>query len=119
MKKKTYRLLVPAALTACVLFGMFLLLNQPISVRGDDSSPPARLLDRRDMDLVNTSSTEMLDIKVVVDEIVADGLQRPVQATHAGDGSQRIFIVEQTGYIRIYDELHCQWLFLYLLHPDS
>ncbi len=104
MKNKTCRLLVPAGLTSCVLFGMFLMLSQPISVRGDDISPPTGLRSRRAVDSINASSTEMLDIQVVVDEIVADGLQRPVQATHAGDGSQRIFIVEQTGYIRIYEE---------------
>jgi glucose/arabinose dehydrogenase len=32
---------------------------------------------------------------------VADGLSRPVHVTHAGDGSGRIFVVEQAGVIRI------------------
>jgi glucose/arabinose dehydrogenase len=32
---------------------------------------------------------------------VASGLSRPVLVTHAGDGSGRIFIVEQTGKIKI------------------
>ena len=35
---------------------------------------------------------------------VADGLFRPVHATHAGDGSGRIFIVEQRGQIFILQE---------------
>jgi glucose/arabinose dehydrogenase len=30
-----------------------------------------------------------------------DGLDRPVHITHAGDGSGRIFVVEQTGRVRI------------------
>ena len=34
---------------------------------------------------------------------IATGLARPVGITHAGDGSGRLFIVEQGGRIRIYD----------------
>ena len=33
---------------------------------------------------------------------VATGLSQPVLVTHAGDGSNRLFIVEKTGRIRIY-----------------
>ncbi len=33
--------------------------------------------------------------------LVADGFQRPLLATNAGDGSERIFILEQGGVIRI------------------
>ncbi len=32
---------------------------------------------------------------------VVDGLERPVHVTHAGDGSARLFVVEQKGRIRI------------------
>lgn len=32
---------------------------------------------------------------------IASGLDRPVQLTHAGDGSGRLFVVEQAGRIRI------------------
>jgi glucose/arabinose dehydrogenase len=35
---------------------------------------------------------------------VASGLERPVHITHAGDGSGRIFIVEQAGRIQILDD---------------
>ena len=31
----------------------------------------------------------------------ADGFQRPLYVTHAGDGSERLFVVEQDGLIRI------------------
>lgn len=37
-------------------------------------------------------------------ERVAEGFQRPLYATHAGDGSGRLFIVEQAGVIRIVRE---------------
>ena len=37
---------------------------------------------------------------------VANGLARPVNITHAGDGSGRLFINEQSGRIRIYDGEH-------------
>jgi len=34
-------------------------------------------------------------------ELVVDGLAAPVQVTHAGDGSGRLFIVDQAGLIRV------------------
>ncbi len=37
-------------------------------------------------------------------EMVADGLKQPVFATHAGDGSGRLFIVEKSGTIVALDE---------------
>lgn len=36
-------------------------------------------------------------------ETVASGLIAPVQVTHAGDGSGRLFIVDQGGFIRVVD----------------
>lgn len=36
-------------------------------------------------------------------ELVASGLTSPVTATHAGDGSGRLFVVDQAGFIRIID----------------
>lgn len=36
-------------------------------------------------------------------ELVADGLAAPVQVAHAGDGSDRLFIVDQSGVIWIVD----------------
>ncbi len=37
-------------------------------------------------------------------ELVVDGFNRPVVVTHAGDGSGRLFVVEQAGRIRIIDD---------------
>ncbi len=45
---------------------------------------------------------EISRISVAI-ELVAEGLQRPVAVRHAGDGSGRLFIVEQPGRIRILD----------------
>jgi glucose/arabinose dehydrogenase len=41
---------------------------------------------------------------IVIDlDLVADGLTSPVYATHAGDRSGRLFVVDQVGLIRIID----------------
>jgi glucose/arabinose dehydrogenase len=40
-------------------------------------------------------------VDIHVNRVVASGLGRPVQVTHAGDGSGRLFVVEQPGRIRI------------------
>jgi uncharacterized repeat protein (TIGR01451 family) len=41
------------------------------------------------------------EFNITVDQIVASGFSRPVQVTHAGDGSGRLFVVEQDGRIKI------------------
>lgn len=41
------------------------------------------------------------DVQIAVDQVVASGLVHPVQVTHAGDGSGRLFVVEQPGRIRV------------------
>jgi len=38
---------------------------------------------------------------VVVDQVIASGLDHPVLVTHAGDGSKRLFVIEQPGQIKI------------------
>ena len=37
---------------------------------------------------------------------VITGLNSPIQLVHAGDGSNRIFIVQQGGSIRVYDKTY-------------
>ena len=34
---------------------------------------------------------------------VATGFSSPIGVTHAGDGSNRLFVIQQTGQIRIWD----------------
>ena len=40
-------------------------------------------------------------VDITVSQVVASGLDHPILITHAGDGSQRLFVVEQRGVIRI------------------
>ena len=40
-------------------------------------------------------------VDITVDEIIASGFTRPVQVTNASDGSDRLFVVEQSGTVRI------------------
>ncbi|MGB9521518.1 MAG: PQQ-dependent sugar dehydrogenase, partial [Anaerolineales bacterium] len=46
-------------------------------------------------------STAAPDASISVSEVIASGLQSPVDITHVGDGSGRLFVVEQPGRIRI------------------
>ncbi len=52
-----------------------------------------------------TGSSSLLhqppDVQITIDPVVASGFSVPVQVTHAGDGSGRLFVVEQSGKIRI------------------
>jgi glucose/arabinose dehydrogenase len=52
-----------------------------------------------------TTSIPQGDIVVEL-ELVCSGLTSPVYATHAGDKSDRLFIVDQAGQIRILDVRH-------------
>ena len=48
-----------------------------------------------------TAPLALPDVQITISDVVASGFSMPVQLTHAGDGSGRLFIVEQTGKIRI------------------
>ncbi len=47
------------------------------------------------------TSTDIREININVDTVIASGFTQPVQVTHAGDNSQRLFVVEQGGRIKI------------------
>ena len=47
------------------------------------------------------SAQQTADLPAIAFSQTASGLERPVQVTHAGDSSGRLFIVEQPGRIRI------------------
>ena len=51
---------------------------------------------------VSVTVTDVDNVGVQVRRVVS-GLDRPVFATHAGDGTDRLFVVEQRGLIRILD----------------
>ncbi len=40
-------------------------------------------------------------LQITVDQLAASGLDHPVLVTHAGDGSKRMFVIEQPGQIKI------------------
>jgi uncharacterized repeat protein (TIGR01451 family) len=50
------------------------------------------------------TNAQLPDVEITVDEVVASGFDHPVQVTHAGDGSGRLFVVEQPGWIRVIKE---------------
>jgi glucose/arabinose dehydrogenase len=41
------------------------------------------------------------DVQISVSDVVASGFIRPLQVTHAGDGSGRLFVVDQQGMISV------------------
>lgn len=46
------------------------------------------------------STQQLLSVQL---DVIAGGLVSPVRLTHAGDGSDRLFIVDQVGHIRVVD----------------
>ncbi len=59
------------------------------------------LLFGRDKELAVIQSIAATNGNISVNEVVASGLQNPVDITHAGDGSGRLFVLEQPGRIRV------------------
>jgi glucose/arabinose dehydrogenase len=49
----------------------------------------------------NNSPIVLPDINIHIDQVIADGFSSPVQVTHTGDGSGRLFVVEQPGQIKV------------------
>lgn len=83
---RTWTKLVSAFWLACLaLAGSLILVDRlPAVVR----AAPAQVTDDFQIDLIE----------------VADGFAKPVQVTHAGDGSGRLFVVEQGGRIKIWKD---------------
>ncbi len=50
---------------------------------------------------VQPSPAQAAGVNISVDQVVVSGLDHPVYLTHAGDGSDRLFVVEQVGKVRI------------------
>jgi uncharacterized repeat protein (TIGR01451 family) len=75
-----------------------LVLTLPITSAGSRPAVHALVEPRAE----NLVATTLPDVEISVDEVIATGFDRPIQVTHAGDGSDRLFVVEQTGEIRIF-----------------
>ncbi len=63
------------------------------STQGGPLAPTAEMAQR--------PNAALQAVRVSVASVVASGLTHPVDITHAGDGSGRLFIVEQPGRVRI------------------
>jgi hypothetical protein len=72
------------------------LVNRALSARGVENFPRRALTEATELD----SQLALADVIIGLNP-VALGFSRPVQVTHAGDGSGRLFVVEQEGNIRI------------------
>ena len=48
-----------------------------------------------------STQTSKPDVHISIAEITALGFDKPVHLTHAGDGTGRLFVVEQTGKIKV------------------
>jgi glucose/arabinose dehydrogenase len=59
---------------------------------------------RVNVDAVQVTATDQVNWPTISFQPVVSGLSVPVFATHAGDGSNRLFIVEQSGVIRIFQD---------------
>ncbi|HEX9191653.1 MAG TPA: PQQ-dependent sugar dehydrogenase [Candidatus Deferrimicrobiaceae bacterium] len=70
---------------------------------GEDEAGNVYLANYANGDLLKVGSTAPGAWPQVSLTRVAGGFARPVHVDHAGDGSGRIFVVEQTGQIRILD----------------
>ncbi len=51
--------------------------------------------------VVSSSAITLPDAQITLNQVIASGFSAPVQVTNAGDGTHRLFVVEQTGKIRI------------------
>ena len=64
-------------------------------------APPTEAPTAAPTDAPVTGGPETVDPAAYTFELVAEGFANPVLATHAGDGSGRLFVVEKVGAIRI------------------
>ncbi len=106
-------LLVIATLTSAWLSGCAGARSQPpamvqpaptIDERADTSLSPTDTPPDTLTDNIQDAITFNPDQTQIELEMVASGLEKPLFVTHAGDGSGRIFVVEQPGTIRIIQE---------------
>ena len=79
-----------------IFLGVLVLRNLMVSA-GKDVNPDYQSEKSR----AEAANLALPDVDISVNEITASGFDHPIQVTHAGDGSNRLFVVEQTGKVRI------------------
>lgn len=102
-RRRSATLLVSIALGAgLILPAPAATASGPAVARGDSGSTVAPGLRRAERAPVAPAAAAFDPTKVDLRlTLVKSGLSKPVLVTHAGDGSGRLFVVEQTGKIRI------------------
>jgi len=78
------------------ILGLLVLVVPLTVVRGGSSPKEIQKTQSR-----CSTSIILPDVDISVNDIVASGFNLPIQVANAGDGSNRLFVVEQTGKIRI------------------
>ncbi len=94
MNKNAFKLLVAVGVQLLFMVGLFkpdLLAQFGAASRPAEAIAPSA-----------AASPKAPAIAITIDQVIAWGLENPVAITHAGDGSRRLFIVEQPGRIRIF-----------------
>jgi len=93
MLRMLVRMCGVVGLTALVLLAAVSVLAQP-AARSGVAQPIGQ-------EQAMQAATTAPNFTVVMSAVVPNGLTRPVGIANAGDGSGRLFVVEQDGYIRI------------------
>lgn len=98
MHKRYIRCFTPIIMAIFILGGMFFFVkSQRVVARVEFGEEGSGLGSNSQ----NERDSSGEDIQISVDEVVVGGLVNPIHLTHAGDGSGRMFVVEQAGRILI------------------
>ncbi len=89
----TVAVVVALALSGCARGGEPQVAQPPASTETATPSAPAT-------GSTDASGVPLAQLTISLDKVV-DGLDAPLYATNAGDGSGRLFVVEQSGQIRV------------------
>jgi len=93
MFRRIVRLGLLFGMTGVFVWGMLIVLAT-FTTRPVDAHVPEHLA-------LDANTTALLPFTITLEPIVTAGLASPVYLTHAGDGSGRLFVVEQAGLIRV------------------
>jgi glucose/arabinose dehydrogenase len=86
-----YAVLVPVVLASIAVLGSKARLSAGTTAQSDLRAQGERA----------AATSRRAGIAITIEEVVASGFAAPVHVTHAGDGSGRLFVVEQGGRIQV------------------